>query len=71
MQRQNAEYYGYIPNFIEDYNKRFGESPSSREVGDALGMTKSSVSRYFATMRKNGMLEIENTCNIVLAKHKP
>ncbi len=71
MQHQNAEYYGYILNFIEDYKERFGESPSSREIGDALGMTKSSVSRYLATMRKNGMLEIENARNIVLAKHKP
>lgn len=71
MQHQNTEYYGYILNFIEDYKNRFGESPSSREIGDALGMTKSTVSRYLATMRKNGMLEIESARNIILAKHKP
>ena len=71
MQHQNIEYYGYILNFIEDYKNRFGESPSSREIGDALGMTKSTVSRYLATMRKNGMLEIESARNIILAKHKP
>ena len=71
MQHQNTEYYGYILNFIEDYKNRFGESPSSREIGDALGMTKSTVSRYLATMRKNGMLEIENARNITLTKHKP
>ena len=34
-------------------------------------MTKSTVSHYFATMRKNGMLEIESARNIILAKHKP
>lgn len=71
MQHQNTEYYGYILNYIEDHKNRFGESPSSREIGDALGMTKSTVSRYLATMRKNGMLEIENARNITLTKHKP
>ena len=71
MQHQNTEYYGYILNFIEDYKNRFGESPSSREIADALGMTKSTVSRYLATMRKNGMLEIESARNIILTKHKP
>lgn len=71
MQHQNTEYYGYILNYIEDHKNRFGESPSSREIADALGMTKSTVSRYLATMRKNGMLEIESARNIILAKHKP
>lgn len=60
-----------ILNYIEDHKNRFGESPSSREIADALGMTKSTVSRYLATMRKNGMLEIESARNIILAKHKP
>lgn len=71
MQHQNTEYYGYILNYIEDHKNRFSESPSSREIADALGMTKSTVSRYLATMRKNGMLEIESARNIILAKHKP
>lgn len=71
MQHQNREYYGYILNFIEDYKNRFGESPSSREIGEALGMPKSTLSRYLTTMRKNGMLEIENARNITLTKHKP
>lgn len=71
MQHQNTEYYGYILNYIEDHKERFGESPSLRDIGNALGMTKSSVSRYLATMRKNGMLEIENARNIILTKNKP
>ena len=71
MQHQNTEYYGYILNYIEDHKERFGESPSLRDIGNALGMTRSSVSRYLATMRKNGMLEIENARNIVLTKNKP
>lgn len=71
MQHQNTEYYGYILNFIEDYKNKFGESPSSREIGEALGMPKSTLSRYLASMRKNGMLEIENARNITLSKNKP
>lgn len=69
--RRYDEYYGYILNFIEDYKNKFGESPSSREIGDALSLPKSTLSRYLSAMRKNGMLEIENARNITLAKHKP
>lgn len=69
--RKYEEYYGYILNFIEDYKNKFGESPSSREIGDALNLPKATLSRYLSAMRKNGMLEIGNARNITLAKNKP
>ncbi len=69
--RKYDEYYGYILNFIEDYKNKFGESPSSREIGDALNLPKATLSRYLSAMRKNGMLEIGNARNITLAKNKP
>ncbi len=69
--RKYDEYYGYILNFIEDYKNKFGESPSSREIGDALNLPKATLSRYLFAMRKNGMLEIGNARNITLAKNKP
>lgn len=70
MQHQNSEYYGYILNFIKDYQEKFGESPTAKEIGAEIGMPKSTLSRYLAYMRENGMLEIGNARSITIGGQK-
>lgn len=64
MQSKKEVYLSKIEEFINDYVRMTGNSPSMREIGEAIGLPKSSVQRYLLYMKENGMLSYSGTRNI-------
>lgn len=70
MRSKNPEYFRLIEDFIDNYKENCGSSPSTQEIADAVGLSKSGASRYLVYMRENGMIEYEGCRNIVTKKQK-
>lgn len=57
MRTKNADTKTAIIDFIETQFFSTGTTPSVREIAEAVGISKSSVSNYLAAMSKDGLLE--------------
>lgn len=50
-----------IKDFAEQYSvDNLGRTPSTREIGEALGINKATAYRYLVAMRDLGMIEYED-----------
>ena len=59
MRTKNEEYFEKLEQYIDDYRENNGVSPSLREIETALGISRSTVSRYLSFMREKGLIEYE------------
>ena len=59
MRTKNAEYFDLLERYIDNYRENKGVAPSLREIETALGISRSTVSRYLSFMREKGMIEYE------------
>jgi repressor LexA len=59
MQHKKEEYINRISEYIEDYWRRYGVSPTTRAIADGTGLSNSSVSRYLQYMREQGMVDYQ------------
>lgn len=57
MRTKNADTKTAIIDYIENKFFSTGTTPSVREIAEAVGISKSSVSNYLADMSKDGLLE--------------
>lgn len=60
MQRLNRENFRLIEEFVNDYAEaNGGRSPSLTEIGEGLGLSKSTVSKYLNIMKNEGQIDFE------------
>ncbi len=64
MPKRNLELFKQIEQFIDDYKEANNISPSIREIGAAVGLSKSSVANYLSDMRERGILDYSGFRNI-------
>ncbi len=64
MRTKNKEYFEMIETYIDDYREKNGVTPTVREIENGIGLSKTTVSRYLAFMRENGMIDYEGHRNI-------
>ncbi len=57
--KKNASYIKMIEEFIDTYIETNHTSPTTREVSDGVGLPRSTVARYIAYMREEGILNYE------------
>ena len=60
MQRLNRENFRLIEEFVNDYaDANGGRSPSMTEIGEGIGLSKSTVSKYLNIMKSEGLIDFE------------
>jgi len=59
VRTKNEDYFKQLEQFIDEYREKNGVAPSVREIETALGIARSTVSRYLSFMREKGMIEYE------------
>lgn len=57
--KKNASYLKMIEEFIDTYIETNHTSPTTTEVSEGVGLPRSTVGRYIAYMREEGILEYE------------
>lgn len=70
MRSKNPEYFKLIEDYVNEYKDEYGSSPSTREIGEAVGLSKSAAANYLLYMREHGMLDYTGTRNIITKKQK-
>ncbi len=60
MRTRNQETYDKIIEFINDFYKSKGISPSLAEIALKIGVDKSTVSRYLSEMKQKGLVDTES-----------
>ena len=66
MQRLNRENFSRIEDFANSYSElNGGRSPSLTEIGEGLGLSKSTVSKYLNIMKAEGLIDFEGHRGIV------
>ena len=59
MRSKNVELMQKIIEFAEKYYIENGHSPSTREIGENVGIVKGTVYKYLVEMRQRGMIEYD------------
>lgn len=57
MRTQNDERKMEVYRFVTDFMKSRGVCPTTQQIGDALGMAKSTVSKYMNRLMDDGLIE--------------
>lgn len=57
MRIKHTENYALIEKFIEDYYRKYGSSPSLRDITEGTGIPTTTVHRFVNEMKENGTLE--------------
>ena len=48
-----------IKSYVDEYNRRYLTMPSTQEIGNALGINKSTAYRYLVHMKENDMISYD------------
>ncbi len=59
MRTKNEEYCKRIVAYIDDYREQHGSAPTIRDIVAGVGLTNSTVGRYLAYLREQGILEYD------------
>ncbi len=57
MRAKNDERKMEVYRFVNDFMKERGVCPTTQEIGDTLGMAKSTVSKYMNRLMEDGLIE--------------
>lgn len=69
MQHKKQEYFEKIERFIDEYKDlNGGATPSLRVVGQRIGLSESTVYKYVAAMRQQGILACDGRKSIITRK---
>ena len=61
MRSKSRDLMEKIKEFVEQYSvDNLGHTPSTREIGLAMGINKATAYRYLIAMRESGMIEYED-----------
>ncbi len=70
MRPRNEETKEWIYQFVNDYIQELGVSPSTQEIADHLGTTKSCVSKYVNRLIEEGRMERYGRYKIVTRQNR-
>lgn len=70
MRIKHTENYKLIEDFVEDYRRRTGGSPTIRDITAGTGIPNTTVHRFIKEMRENGTLEYTGHRSIITKKSK-
>lgn len=59
MRSKSAELKTKICYTVNDWKRNVGRTPSLKELGDALGVNKSTIYRYLVEMNEDGLIEYD------------
>lgn len=59
MRSKNPEHFDRIINFIDSYYDGHGQPPEGRQISEALGISRPTVTRYLAVMAADGVIEYD------------
>lgn len=65
MKRKNENHYINIIEFVNNYYSNYGRSPSTREIEEGIGVSRSTIQRYLKDLKENGIIEYDGHRNIV------
>ena len=68
MQHKRYELFEQIESFINGYYEENREIPTIYDIGDELGLSPATVSRYLKAMEENGMIERNGQRDIITDK---
>ena len=57
MRQKNDERKMDVYRFVTEFMKEYGVCPTTQEIGDSLGMAKSTVSKYMNRLMDDGLIE--------------
>ena len=57
MRQRNDERKMEVYRFVNDFMSEHGVCPTTQEIGDTLGMAKSTVSKYMSRLEEEGLIE--------------
>ena len=57
MRQKNDERKMDVYRFVTEFMKEYGVCPTTQEIGDSLGMAKSTVSKYMNRLMDEGLIE--------------
>ncbi|MBQ8414840.1 MAG: repressor LexA [Clostridia bacterium] len=66
MRQKNDERKMDVYRYVTDYKMEHGVCPTTQEIGDALGMAKSTVSKYMNRLMDDGLIEKHGRYQTVL-----
>jgi len=70
MRIKHTENYKLIEDFVEDYCRRNGSSPTIRDITEGTGIPNTTVHRFIKEMKENGTLEYGGHRSIITKKSK-
>ena len=71
MRKKNPSHFVAIEKFVDKYAAEHnGRCPSVREIGDEIGISAATVSRYLRTMQNNGVLEYDGGHRNIMTQAK-
>ena len=59
MRSRSADFKNRICDVVNDWKRNVGRTPSLKEIGDELGVNKSTIYRYLVEMDEEGLLEYD------------
>ena len=70
MRSKNPAYFEALETFIDNYKNAYGKAPTTFEIAEGTGMSKSNASRYLKFMKEKGLLEYEGARGFITQKDK-
>ena len=66
MRPKNDERKMEVYRFVTDFMKERGVCPTTQEIGDTLGMAKSTVSKYMNRLMEDGLIEKYGSLEMII-----
>lgn len=70
MRSKSRDVMDRIIQYVDKYHMKFGNSPSTRQIGEAVGMAKGTIYKYLTAMAEQGMIEYDGSSIITSVTKK-
>ena len=70
MRSKNPSYIEALETFIDNYKNAHGKAPTTFEIADGTGMSKSNAARYLKYMKERGLIEYEGARGFITQRDK-
>lgn len=70
MRTKDREKFSKIESFIDDYQEKYGVSPTTKAIAEGTELGTGTVSRYLQEMRENGTISYNGHSGFVTRKMK-
>ncbi len=70
MRSKNPTYFEALEAFIDNYKAEHGKAPTTYEIAEGTGMSKSNAARYLKVMKEKGLLEYAGARGFITQRDK-